>query len=361
MDVVRYDSWLAAARCLLGPPSPGPQFLASETVVLVRPAFPKGFPNFVFQILRTLYEQCADDLLIGKLFPGYDEIAQRFRSGTSRIAWETTMEDDIVEAIALACSILVTRLASIQNTLTRAHRNNMEDPSAKCLHDFYYVWVCATINSLHSRFVPSGIVLGDFWILRESHLPKSPVQTTSERFRMIYGISCMFSRVLSALSYALEDDLGLHVEKLYELPERRETLKSIIAQAPQTGADLSNTYAMLASLDECDSTCSICLSSWQASTSEGLGGDDGKEPWLSLSADQRSLNVEAGYESVPLKMLCGHVFCAGCIKTWLADKNPLLACPFRDQEYGPFHSNGMHKINALGAEHGIALMKSAWG
>ena len=60
-------------------------------------------------------------------------------------------------------------------------------------------------------------------------------------------------------------------------------------------------------------------------------GIDGQ--WLTYDDNCVRLFVQFGYLKIPLKMVCGHVFCAECIATHV--NNPLrVQCPYRDYDYG---------------------------
>lgn len=180
------------------------------------------------------------------------------------------------------------------------------------------------------------------------------------------GINRMFASLLCLTD--LVSDLGY----LLRHPESRESLDSlasiqeervhvldkIVRNAPADLVLVESTQSLLAALPADKQSCSICFVDWEVTTatlvdkhgtlqSKENGTDKG---WLRISEEGNRLVLQRGFEHVPLRMECGHVFCAGCVETLLSEDRP-LQCPFRDQRYGVGRSGAVTKMVGVKEEY----------
>ena len=112
---------------------------------------------------------------------------------------------------------------------------------------------------------------------------------------------------------------------------------------------LTATRAIIAALPDDDRSCAICLTTREDETTTSIIDNlSNTEPWISFTF--RTIEIQPGFETIPIRMPCGHVFCSGCIKAWL-DKEGALECPMRDMSYG------IHRSRAL-LELEVAIYKT---
>ena len=124
----------------------------------------------------------------------------------------------------------------------------------------------------------------------------------------------------------------LSVTQLKDVPSRHKSIQRILDVSPATDQLPVYVRATLATLPESERECAICTRPWDAEAiCAALPVTELR--WLAACQNGVFLDVWYGCEGVPLKLPCGHVFCAECLQSWL-DVPCRRGCPYRDDEYG---------------------------
>jgi hypothetical protein len=154
-------------------------------------------------------------------------------------------------------------------------------------------------------------------------------------------------------------------EQFLRRNKRRDLLHRIVDLAPKQEELLGATHALVNYLDKDDRKCMICFddfevsgmvesalasqlqeddheSNWSAewsneeNQSSGCPSDysEDVQPWLSVDESLCTLTIEKTFEKIPIEMPCGHIFCVGCIDTWMNKFDRAVQCPFRDHDLG---------------------------
>lgn len=181
--------------------------------------------------------------------------------------------------------------------------------------------------------------------------------------RSLFDFCYSFSTLINDLDVVLETGVSADELLIMEtLASRHEVLRGIVDGAAAPANLLQEAQGMLESLPSDKRSCSICLGDWSCISKEIAKACDEmsnsmneehylRAQWLSTTKDGSQLHVVPGFEQAPVKMKCGHVFCAGCIRTWLASSHGTLQCPFRDQEYGVQRSWFVMQIEEMRNEY----------
>lgn len=173
--------------------------------------------------------------------------------------------------------------------------------------------------------------------------------------RAILDFFPKFTKLISDVAYVLKETPSLGLDILATLPSRRDVLYDIWEEASVEQELTATALLTVLKLPKDKRTCSICLHSWFDDIDEATlkvydtaGKEDKNVAWV--KHNKTALQIREGYEGVPIQMQCGHVFCAGCIKTWL-DSPGRLQCPYRDQEYGVHRSPAVRVAEKLKIEY----------
>lgn len=187
---------------------------------------------------------------------------------------------------------------------------------------------------------------------------KDFIQQFNDRFDSVHGrlentmdgIFAFFSKfayLLSDVEHLVRNEVSPDLRQLKTIPTRADMLHAMIDRAPEAADLAARVLITVFQLPVDKRECTICLTSWNEGFDESTletceHARKAIFPWL--HTDGKAITVRPGYEGVPLKMKCGHVFCAGCIKTWL-DTPGRLECPYRDEDYGVHRAAAIKTIS----------------
>lgn len=162
------------------------------------------------------------------------------------------------------------------------------------------------------------------------------------KLRLIFDFLPKLQLLIDDITSSLIDDVDLSILQFEQYQPRYSILHEICQEAPTCGELLRAVFSKLLSLPISERTCSVCHTHWFNDVDEATikayeqATDDSNaaSKWLSISEDRRGLIVKEGFERVPLELMCGHVYCAGCIKQSLDHYEP-LSCLVRDAYESP--------------------------
>lgn len=192
--------------------------------------------------------------------------------------------------------------------------------------------------------------------LREGLLVAELVEGPA-RFVVVWTFFHGLAMLISNLTHALTQDDGLTLQDLGDMPARHKVLEELVRSTP-TDCNLNAGVGelVLSQRKVGKGECAICMASWSCYVPWIIHNPDWHTAsWLSLSDDKRTLVVVPGFENVPVKMGCGHVFCAGCLKTLLDTGGSRLQCPFRDMEYGVHQAEAVRMVEKFGRAEGVDI------
>lgn len=175
-----------------------------------------------------------------------------------------------------------------------------------------------------------------------------------------------FSKLLSNVGYILIVDTTLDLNTMQQLHSRHNILQDICKHAPPNNELEATILEVLAKLPDTQKKCAICCQPFSKEVfASKVVADDlsyfwpGNVDWIAPNVVGTALWVKEGFESMPLPLPCGHVFCAGCFKAWLDNDGERLQCPFRDADYGVHRHQAVQWMEASRAEYIEEARKNA--
>jgi hypothetical protein len=196
------------------------------------------------------------------------------------------------------------------------------------------------------------LALGLAWVLSEPQAMQKIMKGICKVFLGLHRLVSDADHVLRVAGYC-----SVSMANLKTVPSRHKVIARLITSAPGRFMLKEEVEATVDAMEEGTRHCCICLESWdnegfrdslsrlqriiapetlQTDSDEWLWGD-------ATQSDRCSFTIRPGFECVPLKMGCGHVFCAGCIAKFLRQDEG-YRCPFRDSGYGIERSWDMEKL-----------------
>lgn len=184
-------------------------------------------------------------------------------------------------------------------------------------------------------------------------------QSQDSAVDIMFGAMKSLSVMISDIMYLMRHPQSSQtLSAMASLPCRSDVLRKIVDSASPVRTLYGTVHRLLEDLPSEDRSCSICFTNWDTITDQiaevckdfKMEQDGTMAKWLWVSDDGVTLVVEPGYENVPVKMDCGHVFCAGCIETLFQSEDGALQCPYRDQQYGVQRSKVVTEIEKIRKE-----------
>ena len=179
---------------------------------------------------------------------------------------------------------------------------------------------------------------------RRSIFDIEPTETEMQDREAILEFFHEYARLVSNFVYFINHEDGLDLEVLDTLPSRHSILDKIVSQSGDCSVLLARIQAIVAAHE--GNICAICRSSI-VFPADAVNAVSGLSHWLAVSNDGDELMVGHEGEQIPIKMECGHVFCAGCIARYLKEGRR-LQCPFRDDDYGIDRGHAVREIERIG-------------
>jgi hypothetical protein len=131
----------------------------------------------------------------------------------------------------------------------------------------------------------------------------------------------------------LEDEAA-DLATLRRSPSRHTVLREILANNRPLKRLPTAFRALVNPTPEDERQCTICTDVWSP-VPELQSSDATAGTWLAPSASNSELDIKSGCERVPVRLPCGHSFCAKCVKKWMGDgKSKARHCPYRDMDLG---------------------------
>ena len=194
--------------------------------------------------------------------------------------------------------------------------------------------------------------------LRRNLIAHADVTDMSSAINTIFDFFVKFTILVSDITYVLEHNFKPDLQELEGVRDRADVLSRILGNVPRDvdlGPYVQDT---LASLPAENTDCPICLdvlgNDVNTGALENLLFDSVDDPtqttWITLNEEARASRVKDDFKGVPIKMACGHVFCAGCINGWL-EGAPRVKCPLRDEDYGVYRSKVVKEMEFLKEIH----------
>lgn len=194
-----------------------------------------------------------------------------------------------------------------------------------------------------------------FGTLRRRFYELASIDNMSTAIDATFVFLVDFSTLVSDVAYVLNHDFKPALQELTNLPDRAVVLVDILQHVPKAIELERAVKTILFDQSKMNSDCAICLArlgeaidvkALKALQRECVG-KPGYLSWITLAGEIKSaFKIKDGFNGVPLKMKCGHYFCAGCINKWL-ESTGKLQCPFRDQDYGVYRSQTVAEMKAL--------------
>lgn len=317
---------------------------AFESVTAPRHSNEKAFFHrkdaFLHRLLKLL--QCSDDLIQGKVLQntfnmaiGYGQMMYDDRTGMMA---HNLRGPDLGTVLEGALEMWNDDLMRLDNRLFKRwtqeyhHHYNFEEWNGRLLG----LWERLDQVRLRIRKV------GPAWLLAHKKCLQTITENICEIFVGLHDLVADADYVLVG-----EADYPVRLPGLIDMPSRHEIIAGTLALAPGGGSLglKQSVEALVNAMDEDTRSCTICLSvEWDSAEFrdelDRLHTEterSGAKQWLRMDQTQDnercSFTIRPGFESVPLKMGCGHVFCAGCAATFLRTPEG-YRCPFRDGDYG---------------------------
>ena len=349
---------LPLARDLLGPPRSNTGSNGSP-----QPVYPNNIPRELFEILKMVSLQIIEEIveqLLGinlrdeENFPSWTDIQDWWYQAPD-YSWDTMSQGEI------------------ESVMVEALEQWFELEAA------FVFGVMSDVDVYPEEMNPENLnTFIDFWNERCSGLDSRGLRN-DPRSRFVRAWSCLLAsaKLVNDFLYCgnfreepedLDDPEGaeilngpvLDLRSFMEQPTRNIKLEQIALSAPPLQNLTEATTRLIASLPEHRRMCGICqwdFEPWVAPAQYvGLGGR-----WLGLSPDRRRLLFLPAFASVPVKMPCGHVFCAGCLGTVVAkawDDAP-LDCPYHDLNLGIYRGIGVQRIHRVLWQAAVAAARSS--
>lgn len=184
----------------------------------------------------------------------------------------------------------------------------------------------------------------------------SDMDSDTSLFPALWSWFHAIAKLFSNVCHILKQDSRLRLKDLKGVPHRHQVLEQTVSAAP-SNKELPTAIANIMSTQPAhEHECSICAVPFSDPSTPNSYVSPNKDvvPWLRVGRFQHGLVIEEGFEHVPLKMPCGHVFGSGCIKLWL-DADTCRTCPRRDLDYGVHALTAVMEIEDLGRKYGMAV------